>query len=506
MTNNFFGFVFDSGEDDFAIYKIFETIVTSIKNINANIPILFYYGEVTDNTRDFDLEPFINRNELCSITGKPIVKDWPFFICLHGISIDQKNLIDVSLKKHRCFLGSTNIEIDTKIKSKRVWLDLMDGIKVEGDNVFFAYFDVKEHQFEETFKNSGFTIHYVVPSESDCFIVAANNADCDYCLVQNAIELSYRLNVEVRVAGGLIWDSIEKLSNISYFPKALDDDAEPNKTEDCYMCLYNASQGIERLQKTLIELLLSRDNCRLEEEETMYGLLMSHNHTKMNDYLIQKIPLATNKYSKLVSDLSKFYNIIRYNNYRSDTDYNRTYFYDILCSYSNVKKGKDSLSYEELDSFKKNFASLLGDYALLLFENIRSVSGQLNTFTYEIESDSKASIVFWRDEKENLYNLYLRHLVAKKEVLYYLAINGKEMFKDFEDILPLELDPSSMSFYCRSIIENSSYDYYETVDYSYDSLCKENKDAFKKRLEYFGYVFSTAFDYHGFEENVFKDE
>lgn len=494
MTDDFFGFIFDSGARDFLESKIFDFIAIETSNFNNPKNIRIYYGDISGNCKIVDLDPYINRNQFCTIIGKPRLNDWPYFVCLKGISVEQKDIIDDIFKNMQSYVGCTNLEKETRIETKRIWERLVSNIKIENDCVFFKGLDLDKNKFERNFKNARFKINYEYIFDEET--KEQNNEDNQtFCLLQNYFDLSLRLNTEVIVAGGLIWDSVEKLSNISYFPKHLDADAEPNNVEDCYMCIYNASQGIERLQKSLIELILSRDNCSLDDEEKIYKLLMSHNHASMHEYLQTKTEIRPNKFGKLVNDLSDFYNKIRYNNYRSGSQYNRTYFYDILCSYSDAETNSDSISVKELESFKHNFASLLGDYALILYKNIESLSTELNVYTYELQSDFKASMVFWRKEDENLYKKYLQYLNAKKEVLYYLGLHGNEIFNDSLRKESLNFDPGNINIYCRKIIENSGFDYFEEFDNLYDELCKTDKQEFKNRLQFMKFLFSTDFDY-----------
>lgn len=367
MTSDFFAYVYDTGREDFQIYEIFSSIISSLKELRIKHPVYFYHGEITGTCKIFDLEPYINRNSMCTIIGKPRFTDWPLFICLHGISIEERDFIEKSLQKNKSYIGSTNVELETTVDTKKIWKHMANFLKVENNTVYFVDDYSGEPNFiEKTFKNNNYNIKYLVDIENS--IDDKNISSKNHFLVQNYFQLGIKLNVEVRVAGGLIWDSIEKLFNINYFPKYMFQEAEPNNAEDCYMCIYNASQGIERLQKVLIELFLSRDNCDLDREEKIYDLLMSHNHVELNREIMNKLSKKETKYGKLMNDLMLFYNKIRYHNYNIDKEYNRTYFYDILCSYADGNKNMgDSISIKELESFKNNFGRILGDYSLFLY-------------------------------------------------------------------------------------------------------------------------------------------
>lgn len=497
MTENFFGFIFDSGGEEYDVSNFFELIVSALLDDEELNPIQFYYGDILDSSKMVDIDRFINRNEMCTVVGKPFFKDWPYFICLYGISKNKRDIIESKIENIKCYRGSSNIEIETKIKTKKIWNSLTNNIRIIGKNVYFENYGEGENAYEGIFKKLNFKINYIPLFENNDFESESDvdNKKIEFNLIQNTYKAGFKLNVEVRVAGGLIWDSIEKLSNISYFPKHLDRDGEPNNAEDCYICMYNASQGIERLQKSLIELLLCKENCKLEDEENTYKLLMSHNHTSLDEYIRKNLVLDNNeKYKKLVSDLSKFYNQIRYNNYDADSEFNRTYFYDILCSYANINNDKDTVSVKELESFKFNFASALGDYANLLYKAIEALCAELNIFTYELDYSNKSSLVLTLEENENLYKKFLQFKMAKKEVLYYLARNGEKVFADFAEINPLDFDQALINSYCENIIENNAFDYFDSFNDLYDSLCRENKEEFRNRLNFINFIFSKDFE------------
>ena len=494
MTDNYFSFIFDSGDKQYSHINIFEILCSFLSNEDHSTKIQISHGDLLSDCRIVDIEPYINRNEMCTIDQKPQFKDWPYFVCLYGITSEQKKKIDLLFRDKFGYKGCSNIEIKTKIKTKKIWkAPLIHDIEVEKDDVYFySFFEQEDHPFEQLFKKYNFKTHYMLDNLKLPFKQEDTSKE-NYLLVQHFFAMGYRLNIEVRIAGGLIWDSIEKLANLSYFSTVVIPECEPPHAEDAYMCIYNASQGIERLQKVLIELLLRRDNCNLENEENMYDLLMSHSHIKMNDFLKTKINIDLNRYNKLNDALSKFYNEIRYNNYSIESQYSRTFFFDILFSFSANIKNKDSISIAELESFKTAFAKVLGDYACLLYDEIREVSELLGNYTYELD-DSKSTIVFNKGDL-NLYELYKRYQNSKKEVLYALAINGAALIPDTikESFEPLNFDDSILSIYCNDIIYNKEYEYFYEISTIYDELCSKNKKKFWERLQLMNYLFSSEY-------------
>ena len=61
-------------------------------------------------------------------------------------------------------------------------------------------------------------------------------------------DLNFSIRDELQIAGALIWKSINSLDRINF-------NKTTNLVEHPFMTLYFASQGIERIQKSLIELI-----------------------------------------------------------------------------------------------------------------------------------------------------------------------------------------------------------------------------------------------------------
>ena len=60
------------------------------------------------------------------------------------------------------------------------------------------------------------------------------------------------------------------------------------------MTLYHASQGVERIQKAIIELVCKKDHVKESEKESIYNLLMSHAHEGLNNWIESKEGISFN--------------------------------------------------------------------------------------------------------------------------------------------------------------------------------------------------------------------
>lgn len=192
---------------------------------------------------------------------------------------------------------------------------------------------------------------------------------CNVEIIRNKVEMGYKLNVEVRLATVLIWESIEKIAKVNFLHKG-----ETYLPENAYLSIYNASQGIERLQKVLIELLIRKNNYLIDDEIKLFELLYYHNHSTLKKFIDMSHLFKNTNVNRLMDILSKFYNSIRYNNYSKMNFKSRTEFYFLLRSLGNddeIGKQYDELSVNNHDEFKKRF-----ELMKYLFEPNSCISGE----------------------------------------------------------------------------------------------------------------------------------
>lgn len=270
---------------------------------------------------------------------------------------------------------------------------------------------------------------------------------------------------------------------------------EPYLPENAYFTIYNAAQGIERLQKVLIELLIRNNNYKIDEEIKLYELLYSHNHSVLKNYIDVNVscPLKDTNVNKLVDILSKFYNSIRYNNYSKIGGHSRSEFYSLLRSLGdfNEKDIKFDLS------VKNTFGKTIGKYTRFLYENIREVSLQLSIFPYELEGDSYGMHVLYCQE-ENLYKEYVNILHSKKEFIFKLIKDGTECIKSIK-IDALNIPDDIICDYLPDFIMNDFIKIHDEIGEQYDTLLSHNRDAFKERFETIEYLFDIIANYEEVE-------
>lgn len=150
-----------------------------------------------------------------------------------------------------------------------------------------------------------------------------------------------------------------------------------------FTSLYQASQGIERLFKILIELMYyentSYDRQKVDE------LLLSHNHEGMYQFINGQINLKFGKNeNKLVELISRFYNEARYNRF--------SYSKDDIMELSLLQEFGSDIKEDNFDKdIKHRYGKAIGGISHKLYKAISDMSSKLNIYVYELNCNSVAS-------------------------------------------------------------------------------------------------------------------
>lgn len=291
-------------------------------------------------------------------------------------------------------------------------------------------------------------------------------------MVRDKINLSVSLAAELQISGNLIWSSIENLNNISF-----NNQYGVYLFENSFMCLYQASQGVERLEKIIVELICEKENIDYSDKTSLeYKLLHSHNHTELQKYIKSKTNCVFGKEeNKLLQMLQTFYNDHRYIRY-IDGNYKDSIQGDF---YMLLNVGKENV--EDIDSYiKSSVGKSLGLISNKYYNLIRELSTRLNIFVNEIQGTSKANLVFYNKDLNKKYN-QLKN--AKKELLYWLLTNFDEYPKSqFAEVDPLDFDPQMIGEYLDELLSNRENSVLDEVESIYEDETDAKKLAKRKEL------------------------
>lgn len=496
-------FLFDSGKIGSPFYgeEIFKCLVRGCELSRNAAKVVVSVGDVLQNEVFDDITPFIIRDELCTVkTGNKKCSGNLFAVLMEDISADNAEKIDKRLKKE-CpgYLGMTSVDVNSADMRKQFWKCLIRNYSIEGETITCFGYKETDFAYVKSAKKYGFLVNYDnFPNETECdnrqtlfstrqsgFInrleqleVKKGWSDSD----RGILEMNFSLVKEVEIAGVQIWKAIEDINQV-YIPKS-----ENSVIVDyLFTSLYQAAQGIERLLKIVIELMVY-DNDSFSRQK-VDELLMGHNHTGMYDFIEQQEKLSFGKYERKLIDLvSRFYNEARYGRFR----YNENNIMELKL----LQEFGSDLKDDEFDNqVKHRYGKAIGTVAHMLYGLITDLSHKLNIYVYELNVDSVAHFSLNNYYKNDLYGLLKDIENSKRELLWYAMAQGKELGittagKKIK-ALPFEVAGLQQIFEELICNRNSGGSIYDFVSSKYDEQVAENKKKWKERLEFIRLIGNT---------------
>jgi len=221
---------------------------------------------------------------------------------------------------------------------------------------------------------------------------------------------NFSMVTEVSIAGDFLYDAIthlnatENLDNIS----------------GVFRFLYNASVGIERLQKALIIIT----ECESEEHLIEFvESITTHSLTSLHQRIEKQRKIGFNSAQiGFLHLLTSFYKNHRYNRFALPNKLNAER--DALKKFLKEQgklTAKDTpflATYFDEDS-KKFLTNLIGVIAQKYYDNLQDVCRQKNLYSYELQWDSPAAKIFRFDSK--LSAQIADEKTALKELILFLA-------------------------------------------------------------------------------------
>lgn len=484
--------IFDSGRIDNLFYgdTVFENIISGKEVVSNRRKIVFSIGDILGWNAYSDISPFLIHNELCTISkGQKRYENVLFTVLLEDI--DRKIAIDIDLrlkKEFAPYIGMTSIDRDSTDSRKQFWKYLIRKFSIEMETITCFGPDEEEFMYSRTAEQYGFRVNYDgFPNDEDDNLFSTRQStfiqnmeqlkfiDGKNDLDRGILEMNFALVQEVNIAGVQIWKAIEDIDR-PYIGKC---DNRFTSIEYVFSSMYQAAQGIERLLKIIIELILysKDDNNNRKVEKLLFG----HNHPAMIEYISKNRTISLNKNcNRLLNILSEFYSNARY--HRFSYNNSNTLELEFIRDF-----GHDIEENNFNEQVKSLYGKALGQTAQALYKLIRTLSIELNIFVYELSSETAARLCLNDDYGDNLYKTLLQIKQSKKELLWYLMKEGVHLpeTKIGKDVATLPFESCDISTYIYDMLTTpaSCNLLHGFVSYSYDELIKENKEQWKEHVE-----------------------
>lgn len=496
-------FLFDSGKIGSSFYGeiIFEYFVKGNELSNNMSKVVVSQGDIFHNEIYDDITPFIIKNDLCTI--KKIdnkCSDYIFTVLIEDISVDNAKKIDRRIKEECiAYLGMTSIDVNSTDVRKQFWKTLIRDYSIEGTTLMCFGYEESGFAYSEKAKEYGFRVNYDgFPHEIECgnrsllfstrqssFIteveqleIKKGRNDSD----RGITEMNFSLVKEVEIAGVQIWKAIEDINRV-YIPKK----GNAIIVDYLFTSLYQAAQGIERLFKILIELMVYDDDSF--DDEKVNQLLLSHNHVSMYEFVDKQQKLSFGKNErKFLELISKFYNQGRYNRFR----YSKSNMMELEL----LQKFGSDIKEDGFDNrVKHKYSKAIGRISHTLYDVISKISLKLNIYVYELNSDSVARFVLNSYYNNDLFEILKEIENSKRELLWYVLKKGKDLpiTQVEKEIEALPFDNMGVQMYLEELIcnMNSGSLIYDFVSNEYDEHVAEDKEKWKERLEFIEVIGNT---------------
>lgn len=497
-------FIFDSGKLDSDFYGevVFEHIMRGMEITKNPYKIIVSLGDIFINSDFADIEPYVINNDFCTVDFNSFdrtksFQDYPFCWVMEDIYKRTALEIDQRLKKELPgYIGITEIDMSSENNKKQFWKDMIRSFAIK-ESTITAFLNpalTDCFAYEEHAKKLGYQVDYAPDAEScrieDLEILQSSFVKSEFDRQirrsknsysgadRDLMNMNFSLNRELQIAGALIWKSVAEVGRIGFFKE----DWEPPLVEDSFFTLYHAAQGVERLQKIVIELLCKKFHIKQEEKNHIDDLLLTHNHSTLNSWIEEKgnIRLSTNS-KKLLDILREFYNSVRYLRYSDINNHKQ-----LVPEYHLLKEFAKGYKNEDYDYYVKNlFGKTLGEIAHEYYKLLRNLCTSLNIYVDELFAFSTATIVFYGQQPVNIYKEYMHRQTEKKELLNWLIHNGAQYpYNKLFETEAIDFDPEEINSYLIDLINNPENCelLHDTIDYLYDKMCSADKALWKKHV------------------------
>ena len=519
QNRNMIAFLFDTSKIEEAFYGevVFENFIDGMEIAGNKYKTVFSIGDIINRGICVDVNPFIIRDRICTIgkDNQEKIKGTIFVFLVEDIEEEIAIRIDQRMKSgFSAYIGMTTVDPNSTDERKQFWKLLFRRFSIEYMTITsFSSAEEGGLGYSDAAKSKGFQVNCdefpydsledgtLFSTRQSSFInstyqlnllMGVNDAD------RGILSMNFSLVKEVGIAGVQIWKAIEDIDNAE-IPKDSNEQFLWGQvsTEYTFTSLYQAAQGIERLFKVILELIMygmeeDAEKAKIKE------LLMSHNHPAMWDYIQskEKIEIKPNC-KRLLHTLHDFYNNARYHRYKDGAT-------DVLELGLLWIFGKD-LDKDDFDKkIKHLYGKSLGQTAQALYGLICDLSSKLNIFVYELDYSSTANYALNSYFGDDLYTTLERIKSSKKELLWYLICKGNKLppIQFIEDYPELSFEESMIPSLLKDLLSSgqSNYELYSFVNNEYDELARSNKKQWVERKEAISDLVGNPNIYFGCDE------
>ncbi|GJL76740.1 hypothetical protein [Nitrosomonas sp.] len=242
---------------------------------------------------------------------------------------------------------------------------------------------------------------------------------------------NFKLGEEISVSGTFIYNGLRRYHEMQKL----------DFTDEIFEFLYDLSVGFERLLK--IAVILFEHSETIDQEELEKSLI-THSHLDLLARLRKHVEVNTGPPQiDLLALLGKFYKSHRYDRFSLSSAYDGKKEREALCSFLQkhlnfeISNNPSIFGTANEDRYRQFIRRNTLKISRTLYTIIKTRASQINLYTYELRSGSKAETVFFRE-----VDISDEDVLWKELLIFFINTKSSSGYLEFlRGIPPLDFDP-----------------------------------------------------------------
>jgi hypothetical protein len=201
---------------------------------------------------------------------------------------------------------------------------------------------------------------------------------------------NFNLGHELSISGTFIYNGLRRFHEMQVL----------DHTDEIFEFLYNLSVGIERLLKLAVVLVEHEDD---SDQEALEKSLITHNHLDLLRRVRRHCQLNLDTpHNEFIALLGTFYTSLRYDRFMLSSVYDPNRERKALCGFISkhlkvdLEQSSSFFATQNDKRYRKYIRGIVTKISTALYDVVARKARDLNLYTYELRSGSRAETIFLR--------------------------------------------------------------------------------------------------------------
>lgn len=273
---------------------------------------------------------------------------------------------------------------------------------------------------------------------------------------------NFNLGEELNISGAFIYNGMRRFYEMQKL----------NYTDEAFEVLYNLSVGFERLLKIAVVLLEHDDSI---DQGKLEKSLITHNHLELLSRVKKHVRInLTSPHNDLLSLLGMFYKSLRYDRFSLSSVYDSKREIEALCALLskhlnlNINIQRNTLlGIQNEDRYRRFIRKTVLKISKTLYDVVANRARDLNLYTDELRSGSKAETVFLRE-----VDISDEDVLWKELLIFFMNTKSTSGYLEFlRGISPLDFDPELVGDYLKCFQSDAAKSFVmDELEHLYEEL------------------------------------